>query len=99
MWTQHSRSARNHQRAKRFLPRLLPLEDRSLPAAAIPGVTLDPLTIPKFVNSLPAQLAFGDPFFVYTPTDTTTATLENGSTATVPLYQVGAFQIQENLGL
>jgi spore coat protein A len=59
-------------------------------------VTLDPLLVPKFVNPVPQAL---DPSFVYQPTGTTQATLQNGTTATVPLYSVGAYQIQENLGL
>ena len=87
---------RTTRKERRTKPRLEALEDRSLLAAAIPGVTLDPLLVPKFVNPLPQPL---DPSFVYQPTGTTTVTLQNGTIATVPHYQVGAFQIQENLGL
>jgi spore coat protein A len=85
------------RKQNRFTPRLEAFEDRSLPSATIPGVTLDPLVIPKFVNPLPdTDLAGG---FVYSPSGTTRVTLETGAKVRVPLYQVGAFQIQENLGL
>lgn len=72
------------------------LEDRRLLAAAIVGVTLDPALVPKFVTPLPQAL---DPSFVYKPNGTTSVTLENGKTATVPLYTVGAYQIEQSLGL
>ena len=65
-------------------------------AAAIPGVTLDPALVPKFVTPLPQPL---DPSFIYSPTGTTKVTLESGKTANAPLYTVGAYQIQESLGL
>jgi spore coat protein A len=67
------------------------LEDRHLLAATIPGVTLDPMLVPKFVNALPPALALGNDGFEFQPTGTTTGGL--------PLYTVGAYQIQQNLGL
>jgi spore coat protein A len=79
---------------RRFNPRFDILEDRSVPTAAIAGVTLDPALVPQFVNVLPQPL---NPGFVYQPIGTTTVTLQDGTTATVPLYQVGAYQIPENL--
>src|SRR5512135_1908120 len=94
------RIARGRGKRSRFAPRLEVMEERSLMAAAVPGVTLDPLTVPKFVNTLdPNTLALGNPGFVYQPTGTADVTLQNGSPATVPLYNVGAFQIQQDLGL
>jgi spore coat protein A len=78
----------------RYLPWLELMEDRQL-LSGTPAL-LDPSTVPKFVNPLPQPL---DPSFVYKPTGTTTVTLQDGTTKTVPLYQVGAYQVQENLGL
>jgi spore coat protein A len=76
------------------------LEERSLLAAAVPGVTLDPVNIPRFVNTLnPNVLALGSPDFEYQPSGTAVVTLQNGKHARVPLYHVGAYQIQEDLGL
>ena len=43
---------RTTRKERRTKPRLEALEERSLLAAAIPGVTLDPLLVPKFVNPL-----------------------------------------------
>jgi spore coat protein A len=89
-----------NRKPKKTKPRLEGLEERSLMAAAVPGVTLDPLTIPKFVNTLdPNVLALGSPDFVYHPSGTAKVTLQNGKHARVPLYHVGAYQIQEDLGL
>jgi hypothetical protein len=91
---------RTNRKSKKTKPRIEALEERSLMAAAVPGVTLDPSTIPKFVNTLDARfLAFGNPNsdFVYKPIGTTTVTLQNGSKATVPLYKVGAYQIQADV--
>lgn len=79
---------------KQFVPRFEQLETRALLTAAIPGVTLDPALVHKFVNALPLAL---DPSFVYKTTDTTTVTLENGKTAKVPLYHVGAAEITQDL--
>lgn len=93
---------RTTRKERRTKPRLEALEERSLLAAAVPGVTLDPALVPKFVNTLdPNTLALGNTGFVYQPTGTTTVTtLQSGSApTTVPLYNVGAFQIQEDLGL
>jgi spore coat protein A len=91
---------RTDRKSKKTKPRLEALEERSLLAAAIPGVTLDPLTIPKFVNTLEANaLALGSPDFEYQPSGTAVVTLQNGKRARVPLYHVGAYQIQEDLGL
>jgi spore coat protein A len=91
---------RTDRKSKNTKPRLESLEERSLLAAAVPGVTLDPLTIPKFVNTLdPNVLALGSPGFEYQPSGTAVVTLQNGKRATVPLYHVGAYQIQEDLGL
>ena len=94
---------RADRKSNKTKPRLEALEERSLLTAAVPGVTLDPATIPKFVNPLDASaLAFGNPnsSFVYQTTDTTTVKLQDGSMATVPLYHVGSFQIQADvLGL
>src|SRR5512135_221931 len=92
------RNARDRRKRSRFAPRLEVMEERSLMAAAVPGVTLDPLTVPKFVNTLdPNFLALGNTSFVYQTTDTTTVTLQNGNQETVPLYHVGAYQITRNL--
>jgi spore coat protein A len=41
----------------------------------------------------------GSPDFIYHPTGTAVVTLQNGKHARVPLYHVGAYQIQEDLGL
>ena len=71
----------------RFVPGLEAMEERSLLAAAIQGDLLDPLLVPKFVNPLPQPL---DPSFVYQPTIKPDGT---------PHYEVGAYQIQEDLGL
>src|SRR5262249_9542477 len=94
---------RTHRKSKKTKPWLEALEERSLLAATVPGVTLDPQAIPKFVNPLDAStLAFGNPnsSFVYQTTATPTVKLQDGSMATVPLYHVGSFQIQGNvLGL
>ena len=73
---------RTTRKERRTKPRLEALEERSLLAAAVPGVTLDPTTVPKFVNTLdPNILAFGNTSFVYQPTGTTTVTLSDGTTA------------------
>ncbi|MFO0846605.1 MAG: multicopper oxidase domain-containing protein [Gemmataceae bacterium] len=63
-------------------------------------VLLDPLTVPKFVNTLDGNaLALGSPDFVYHPKGTAYVTLQDGSQAWTPLYNVGAYQIQQDLGL
>lgn len=80
----------------RFTPRLEALDDRTLPDATIPGVTLDPLLVPKFVNPLPQAL---DPGFIYQPAGTARVTLQSGVRATVPRYDVGMYEIRQNLGL
>ena len=91
---------RTDRKSRNSKPRLEALEERSLMAAAVPGVTLDPLTIPKFVNTLdPNLLALGNPAFEYQPSGTAVVTLQNGKRARVPLYHVGAYQVQEDLGL
>jgi spore coat protein A len=91
------RARRPARKPNTFLPRLEPFEDRSLLNATVPGVTLDPLTIPKYVTPLPQAL---DPSFVYQPVGTTDVKLETGATFVgASLYQVGAYQIPENLGL
>jgi spore coat protein A, manganese oxidase len=77
-------------------PRLETLEDRSLPSAAVPGITLDPNSVPQFQAPLPNAI---DPSFVYQSSGSTSVTLENNTIATVPLYQVGAYRIAENLSL
>jgi spore coat protein A, manganese oxidase len=87
-------SATSRGKRRRFAPRLEMMEDRQLLAAAVPGVTLDPLSVPKFVNPLPNPL---DPSFVYQPTGTANVSLQDGSKARVPLYSVGTFQTQEDL--
>ena len=69
----------------RCSPRLELMEDRQL-LSGTPAL-LDPLTVPKFVNPLPQPL---DPSFVYQPTINPDGT---------PHYEVGAYQIQEDLGL
>src|SRR4051812_34481939 len=61
------------------------MEDRQL-LSGTPAL-LDPLTVPKFVNPLPQPL---NPSFVYQPTIKADGT---------PHYEVGAYQIQEDLGL
>src|SRR5207248_3206481 len=63
-----STARRPPRRPNRFMPRFELLEDRSVPSASVPGVTLDPLAIPKFINPLPQAL---DPSFVYQPVGTT----------------------------
>ena len=73
------------RKQKRFVPQLEILEDRCLLSASVPGVTLDPLLIPKFVNALPNPL---DPSFVFQPTTV------GGSH-----YEVGVYQIEQDLGL
>ena len=84
----HSSSTTRGKRT-RFVPRLETMEGRALLAPAAPGL-LDPLTVPKFVNPLPNPL---DPNFVYKPTNP-------GARPGTPLhYEVGAFEIQEDLGL
>ena len=86
------RSATSRGKRMRFAPRLEVMEDRQLLNA----------TAPMFINTLdPNALALGNTSFVYQPTGTTTVTtLQSGSKpTTVPLYNVGAFQIQEDLGL
>src|SRR5262249_6323338 len=91
---------RTDRKSKEAKPRLEGLEERSLMAAAVPGVTLDPATIPKFVNTLdPKTLALGNHNFVYKPRGTARVTLESGARARVPLYHVGVYQIQQDLGL
>jgi spore coat protein A len=88
------------RKSKKTKPRLEALEERSLLTAAVPGVTLDPATIPKYVNTLdPNVLALSSPDFEYQPSGTAVVTLQNGTHATVPLYHVGAYQFQEDLGL
>jgi spore coat protein A len=88
------------RKSKKTKPRLEALEERSLLAAAVPPGTLNPLSIPKYVNILdPKVLALGSPDFIYHPTGTAVVTLQNGKRARVPLYHVGAYQIQEDLGL
>jgi hypothetical protein len=42
---------RTHRMRGRFVPRLEAMEERSLLAAAFPGVTLDPLLVQKFVGT------------------------------------------------
>ena len=69
----------------RYSPWLELMEDRQL-LSGTPAL-LDPLTVPKFVNPLPQPL---DPSFVYQPTNPGDGT---------PHYEVGAYQIQEDLGL
>jgi spore coat protein A, manganese oxidase len=91
-----SHSSATSGKRRRFAPRLEVMEDRQLLNAAVPGMTLDPLLVPKFVDQLPDPLSND---FVYKTTDTTSVTLENGKTATVPLYNVGVYQIQQDLGL
>src|SRR5262245_32420441 len=84
------------RKSKKTQPRLEALEERSLLAVTV----LDPTTIPKFVNTLDGNaLAVGSPDFEYQPTGTAHVTLQDGSRATVPLYNVGAYQIQQDLGL
>jgi spore coat protein A len=61
------------------------MEDRQL-LSGTPAL-LDPLMVPKFVNALPQPL---DPSFVYQPTIKADGT---------PHYEVGTYQIQEDLGL
>ena len=90
-------SATSRGKRRRFAPRLEMMEDRQLLSATPP--LLNPLTVPKFENTLPNPLSSHDPNFIYQPTDETTAKLQDGTTKTVPLYQVGAYQIQEDLGL
>jgi spore coat protein A len=89
-------ACRPDRKRNRTVLRLEPLEDRSLLNAAVPAVTLDPSTVPQFVNPLPDPL---DPSFVYAPSGTTKVTLEDGTTQTAPLYKIGVYQIQEDLGL
>src|SRR5512142_2527666 len=95
------RFTKTRRTRERIKPRVELLEDRNLLAAAVPEVTLppgvtilDPVAdhVPMFTNPLPNPL---DPGFVYQPTGTTMATLQNGTTAKVPLYSIGAYQIQE----
>jgi spore coat protein A len=94
------RFTKTRRTRERIKPRVELLEDRNLLAAAVPGVTLDPMLVPKFQNTLPADiLALGNSGFEYQPTGTANVTLQNGSKAKVPLYNVGAYQIQEDLGL
>jgi spore coat protein A len=94
------RARTTDRKSQKTKPRLEALEERSLLTAAVPGVTLDPATIPKFVNTLDANaLAIGNPELIYQPTGTAVVTLQNGKHARVPLYHVGAYQIQEDLGL
>ena len=58
------------------------LEDRNLLAAAVPGVTLDPALVPKFVNPLnPNTLALGNTSFVYQPTGKANVTPADKRTA------------------
>jgi spore coat protein A len=91
---------RTDRKPKNAKPRLEALEERSLLATAVPGGMLDPLSIPKFVNILdPKVLALASPDFIYHPSGTAVVTLQNGKHARVPLYHVGAYQIQEDLGL
>jgi spore coat protein A len=91
---------RTDRKSKKTKPRLEALDERTLLSAAVPAGTLNPLSIPKFVNVLdPKVLALGSPDFIYHPTGTAVVTLQNGKRARVPLYHVGAYQIQEDLGL
>jgi spore coat protein A len=91
---------RTDRKSNKTKPRLEALEERSLLTATIPGVTLDPATIPKFVNTLNGSaLALGSPDFIFHPNGTAVVTLQNGKHARVPLYHVGAYEIKENLGL
>lgn len=87
-------SVKSKSRVKRkpFVARFELLEPRALLAATIPGVTLDPALVPKFVNAVPNAL---DPSFVYTPVG-----YDNTPSAkNVPVYKVGAYQTQQDLGL
>lgn len=71
--------------ARGLVPRVESLETRDLLAAAFPGVTLDPLLVPKFVRDVPNPL---DPGFIFRPT------APGGSH-----YEVGIYQTQQDLGL
>ncbi len=51
-------SATSRGKRRRFAPRLEMMEDRQLLNAAVPGVTLDPLTVQKFANALPIPGVF-----------------------------------------
>jgi spore coat protein A len=86
MWTSLTRRSGTKQKQhRRFAPGLESLEDRCLLSAAIPGVTLDPMHVPKFENDVPNAL---DPSFIFQPT-------KPGGNR----YEIGIYQTVQDLGL